>query len=167
MARMKTIAVPLATKEVYGLKELTRALSYLPEAIQKEAQRTGVKEGLEAIAQGIRDRAPVGDRSSTRYAKKNRKAAKALSRRITVRMNSKNSSRVSGVVNVNAPHAHLVEFGHRIVTTGKAKPPKGPRKDTGKRAKFTPFVRSGFRAKEDEALSKLVQSIDKAIDMAW
>lgn len=168
MARYgKMESVVLDRTEVTGLKELTEALLTLPDAIQKEAERTGVRNGLEAIAEEIRARAPKGDRGSIRYARRFRRANKALHKRIFVRMGAKARSAVSGVVSVTAPHAHLVEFGHRIVTNKKAKPPKGPLKDTGKRAVARPFVRPGFAAKETEALDKLIDSINEALDKHW
>lgn len=99
--------------ELKGFDEIKRTLALLPERLQKNYLRGGVRAALAVLAKEARREAPV--------------ASGQLRRSIRTSTRAFYSGRVTGKVNVAGPrarHAHLVEFGtkpHRIIArTAKA-----------------------------------------------
>jgi len=150
----------VATVKVLGLKEVGAALEAVPLNIKKDAERVAVQKVLDMIAAKARAEAPKGDRLGSRYKKKYRKANLALSQKINAAKWKPQRFTAGGSVYFNAPHAHLVEYGHRIRTTDRG---PSPLKWTGGRVEPNPFIRRAFDAVQDPALAAFVDSVNSSI----
>ena len=109
-------------------KDTTRLLLRMPVAMREKVVKKAIKAAAQAVAKRARQLAPkpgyVGDDPT--------KPALNKSIRVVVRMYGNVIVAVVGPVGRLAPHAHLVEFGHRKVLWGR---------ETGGQVAGKPFLR--------------------------
>lgn len=133
------------TVKVDGLRELESALKQLPHDVRKKVTRRAMKEAMEPMFQAAVQNVPVGDTGN-------------LANSVKLRTSTRRGRIWRAEVNANAPHANLVEFGHRIVTPGG--------RDTGEYASPNPFIRNAYDETNEQVLERLKNAMQKAIERA-
>lgn len=87
--------------EISGMNEILQKLETLPDKVVQKIERGALKKALQPIFDQMLSLIPVGETGNL-----------ANSAKIVTRTRK---GRISGRIQVNAPHAHLVEYGHRMV----------------------------------------------------
>ncbi len=87
---------------IEGMKELIDKIRDLPIKLQRQLERGALRKALQPLKNAIESKAPVGETGR-------------LADSIVIRTRTKKGA-LSGEVVVQAPHSHLVEFGHRMVS---------------------------------------------------
>lgn len=127
--------------QVKGLDRLGKKFRSLDAAARRKILPRAVIAGMEPIGQAIEDRAPVGPSRTAR-----------LIRSITSIITHDRPYFARGDVGPRAPHAHLVERGHRIVVG------KGSSASQRGVVPPHPFVAPAWKASKRRALSATIRS---------
>lgn len=140
--------------DIIGVDHLDKFFGGLPRKWQRSVLRKAANAGgqvvLEAVREELKKAQFAQSRGATRASRKATRAAgkKPLARTIGKRPWSAPLKGIIGcVVGATWPagaHAHLVEYGHRMVTRKK--------KDTGKRARPHPFQKPAEKRSEHAVL---------------
>lgn len=120
---------------IVGLKELEEALNQLHPKIRKRIATRTLKKALEPVYDETVRRVPVGETGR-------------LAAGIKMTSTNRNNTHRADVVS-RAPHSHLVEFGHRMVSRHGL--------DTGKFVPGKPFMRPAW----DNNTGKILTTIEK------
>lgn len=129
----------IADFEIEGVKELVQRLRKLPDKLQKRLERRVIRQAMEIIEDGVIAAVPVGDTGE-------------LAESIKLRTRTKRG-KLSARVDVKAPHAHLVEFGHKKYDF------RG-RRVIGERVPAYPFYRPVLDEKADDVVRKAAKGIE-------
>lgn len=127
---------------VIGLKNLDQTLKNLEPKLRAKLKKRAIRKALEPVHQSAVQRAPVGETGNLANSIKQSVTRDGLYGQVA-------TSKL-------APHAHLVEFGHRIVTKDG--------KDTGKRAKATPFLRPAWDENNQRVLNTIVEEVETGLE---
>lgn len=130
---------------VEGLNELIADLGKVPLDVRNKMVRSGIRKAMKPIEQETIRRAPVGDTGSLSDSIKLSSSSRGGEVRAKVKADGK-----------QAPHAHLVEFGHHI--RGKK---DGPSHGF---VKAHPFIRPAFDTKVNESLKILAEEVGDSLD---
>lgn len=135
-----------AVMRLEGAAELRRALRRLGAEIGPQVLGEAIDEGSAIFLDAITARAPVGPTG-------NLKAGFRVRKRTAFR------GKVRGGVRrtKKAAHAHLVEFGHRVVRGGQV---------VGHAAAH-PFIRPAFQAARAQAERQIDATLRRGIDQRW
>jgi len=143
------------TFEVEGLSDLLRRLEALPDKIHRQIEQKGIDKATAPILESARSKA----RGSLKDSIKRR----TLRRRYIVKAE----------VYTDAPHAHLVEYGHRIVVGGTLSPRKSKRgwKYSGAgrvigRTNDYPFMRPAIDENVDRVIGIFQEVVAEALAKA-
>lgn len=134
-----------------GFDELDRAFQQLPAQMQRNVASSVVRKAAEPVLEQAITNAPVGDGT--------------LSDSLKIRT-KRDSYGVEAFVVADgntAPHAYLVEFGHKIIF---GKVGTKARFDTGKKVKGYPFMLPAFEARKNESLDILSKELGDALARA-
>ncbi len=141
---MTAVAVP-------GLDGVLKKLAGLPYSIRAKVEKGALKEALEPVR--IMAQAILHDKTK----EKTGNLAASLKTRTRDR-----DGKIAGEVVAAAPHAHLVEYGHKIVTGGKlGMNERG--KDTGKTVPPHPFLRPAAEEMADLVIERVATAIEAEI----
>jgi hypothetical protein len=121
------------TVDAKSLAFAVKQMRALPVAIAQQIEKKVLKAALDPILQDAIRRAPVGETGN-------------LSNSIKIRT-SKVGNTYLGEVRSTAPHAHLIEFGHRLMRGARA-----GRQKFIKWVPAKPFLRPAFLAQEQKIL---------------
>ena len=139
---------------VSGIKEVFDRLNKLPPEIVKKVEYKGLRKALNILKQAAVENTPLGRTGNLRkgWTQQKRKYGRSL---------------VVGKLINTAPHAHLVELGHRLVIPvedGHRVKGKGRGTDTGRRVPAHPFLRPALDTKSEQCIAELMKSVDEALD---
>jgi HK97 gp10 family phage protein len=164
MGLMKNSALGMSFNS-QDIKKMRHAMNQLPKAVFKRQVRNAVKKAITPMKKRAQQLAP--------------KKSGLLKRSISSKTKTyKNTGNVVGMIG-GGPHAHLVEFGHRIVTGGTAARISGKRRgksdaatnkaNTGKGSVVgfvpgRPFLRPAFIETKNESASIYRERILIGID---
>ena len=122
---------------VDGFKELDATLKQLTPKTRQKVSRTGMRNAIKILEAGVKTNVPIGETGNLHDGI-----------RIKTRLNRDRT--MYAEVEVNAPHAHLVEYGHRMITSlGE---------DTGYFVPGNPFFRRAVDEKGTAVMNQLVRS---------
>jgi hypothetical protein len=137
-----------------ALRELDRKLASIGGISQSKALLDGMKAAGGAVRKRGIELAPRGVTEKTKKGKAPLKSVPAWKIKAFVReLEPVLEVRVKAAK--RAPHFHLVELGHRIVTHAG--------RDTGKRTKPAMFLSRGGKYSQVEQVRELQKAFDKAI----
>lgn len=131
--------------KIVGFKEILKKIESMPKKMAEKLERKALRKSLKELASLVEAKAPVDDGE--------------LKASIKVQVKKKRGE-VVGSVLADSPHAHLVEYGHKLVKGGKL----------GKGGKVIGFVepsptpRGFMRASLDEYGEQLVHNTVKAVE---
>lgn len=131
------------TVKIKGAKLLNNALKNLPQAVERKLAMKALRKGARVILKEAKARAPV--RRGT--------LKKSLAIRTPPRQ-TKSAPRILVGATRDAPHAHLVEFGHAIVVADGA---------VGFVA-AKPFLRPAFETRKADFLKIAGQELGRLIE---
>jgi HK97 gp10 family phage protein len=125
------------------IDELIKNLANVPVELRKSVAKTGMATALEHLKQAIESRAPVGETGN-------------LADSISKESPRTYPRSLWGAVYTNprrAPHAQLVEFGHRMVIDGEEKGMVPPH----------PFMRPAFESLAPTLLKEITDAVRNAL----
>lgn len=138
----------MAEWEIKGFDEISASITRLSKALPPEQVEPVYRKGASIIAKVIRKNIPIGPTKNLR---------KSLRVKKLKRHNSGAAAYIVAIDRKRAPHAHLVEDGHKV-----------KRKKDGEVVGYSkphPFFSPGVDASENEALQfvedKLMTMLDK------
>jgi len=138
-----------------ALRALDRKLAGIGGIAQSKALLDGMKAAGGAVRKRSKELAPV---ARSRGYKRGRKASVRTLPAYKVKAFVRELEPILEVrvkAARRAPHFHLVELGHRIVTRGG--------RDTGRRTQPTMFLSRGGKYSQAEQVAAMQQAFDKAI----
>jgi len=151
--------------KVTGIRELFQRMEGLPPEIIKKVEFKGMQRVLNILKAAAVENTPIGPKrkqpDGTYYKGGN------LRKGWTTRKRKYGRSVVVGKLINNAPHAHLVELGHRMVIPvedGRRVEGKGRGTDTGRRVPAHPFLRPALDTKREQCIAELMKSVEEALD---
>lgn len=150
--------------EVKGLKELFARLDRFPDKVRIKIEKEALTVLMPRMLERARTYVPVGKTGNLR--KGFRWVVRALPRK----------AGAVGTVKNYAPHAHLVEFGHKVVGRGPDKWPrrsrKGKRLTTGAKTlgkseggvvNAHPFMRKTLEVMEEDVANFIASYVERAL----
>lgn len=148
--------------EVRGLQGVISMLSQMSDEVQKQIYRNNMRKALKIIKSAAESNI---ERVTTR-----RTGTLAKSVKITV--SARTGKDVKGTVRSVAPHAHLIEWGHRTRAHGRSyyfgKGGKIKSKATGELSRLRtaerPFMRPALIANSEKVLDILQEGIEQSLD---
>jgi len=153
-----------------GMDALIAAFDELGAALAKEVLQKALKKAAEPVADEMRALAPRGDDPNAK-----RRISESIVISTSLPKNQRRLRAQAGTlkdfaevfVYVNAPHAHLVEFGHRLVVGKRATTRKGRKNQTLRvigRVPAHPFARPAWDARKEEAFELLKSEVWKVLE---
>lgn len=131
------------TVRLDGLRELEARVQELRDSLDPDKVEPILLEGARIIANRMREKAPVGPTGSLR--------ASIVARQLK-RLGKGPAPAVAAVDRKIAPHAHLVEYGHKTPEGG--------------RVPAHPFFRPAVDETEGAAARHVMQKLDELLDKA-
>lgn len=129
--------------KLQGLKELQEKVQQVRSALPPEEVEPILLEGAEIIADRIREKAPVGKTGNLK---------KAVVASTLKRLGTGPAPAVAAVDRKVAPHAHLVEYGHKTPNGG--------------RVPAHPYFRPAVDETESVAAQHVMQKLDQLLAKA-
>lgn len=157
---------------VFGVEDLAAALSSLPERVEKTVVLKAIEDATFPLVREMRAEVRRQTKESDKPGRGRLHRPEAIG--VVQRKYRHAVLNVIGPLYSIAPHAHLVEFGHRIVTGGSASRvtstgiAKRARAGTGKgkvggRTRAFPFGRTAFEKTKDQIVRNLIERIGSGI----
>lgn len=134
--------------EVQGLSDLLANLQRLAPALARKLERRALKKALEPMKRAAEQNAPLGETGNLKKSFKLRSRGKRLFVSADLYTDP-----------ADAPHSHLVEFGHLAVKRGLL----GIRRVVG-HVPPHPYLRPAFEAKADEAIEIFADEVGAALE---
>lgn len=131
--------------KIVGFKEILKKLESMPKKMAEKLERKALRASLKDLATMVESKAPIDDGE--------------LKASIKVQVKKKRGELVGSVL-ADSPHAHLVEYGHKLVKGGRL----------GKGGRVVGFVqpsptpRGFMRASLDEFGEQFVHNAVKAVE---
>lgn len=143
---MSEVNPTLKVVGVVGLKEVGARLKKMEQKLQVRAQKASLKRAAEAMLEAARSAAPLGPTGN-------------LKDMFSVTISKRKDMVVATILN-DAPHAHLVEWGHRIIGH---RPNKTPGKFRERTAAHS-FMRKALDMVGEKAMDMIVEDLNAELD---
>ena len=134
----------MTSVEVTGLKELLARLEKFPVNLQTKLERTALRRALQPVLEAAEAKVPVGETGN-------------LASGFVIKTRNKKGL-ISGRVVNTAPHAHLVEFGHRLIKGGRIRRMIGT---VGPHA----YLRPALDENAEKTVDIFADEVEKALDV--
>jgi HK97 gp10 family phage protein len=156
--------------ELTGVKELANRLTMIRDIVRQQGTRDAVYAGGAVIRKSMREKTPV---LAEKMAGSNSLNPGDIKRGIRIRMKVEDDEAVAliGPTRNVGKIAHLVEYGHRMVTGGKSKMNMagifvGGGKVHAEDVPPYPFLRPAFETSAASAMQAIVATLKKELDEA-
>lgn len=137
----------LGTVKIEGLSELMKKLDQLPAELIRKVHRSAMKKSLAPTYDAVMRHVPVGETGNL---------ANSVKIKSKVVEANAGGSYMYGMVGAYAPHAHLVELGHRMLNKFK-QPTKLDHVPPH------PFMLPALLETSDEAVKLLAAELEKSL----
>lgn len=136
------------TVRLEGADGLRRALKRMDQDLAGQVLKEAIDDGAEILLHEMRALAPRGKTGNLIASIKRRKARKRRSGHFLAEVGPRGKK---------GAHAHLVEFGHRVVRGGKVVGFARP----------VPFIRRSVRNVGSRVIARVAEQIRRGVDRAW